>query len=162
MADIQTLRQDHAPALLSFELENREYFSSEIPDRGDEYFEFFEERLRDLLALQENGSDFFHVLVEKDGSIFGRINLFEVGEGSAAVGYRIARRCTGRGLATAAVGEICKLAVSKYGLKYLTAKVTLDNKASIQVLAHNGFTPISELSVNDKPAMTYGRDLEST
>ncbi|HEY1824746.1 MAG TPA: GNAT family N-acetyltransferase [Acidimicrobiales bacterium] len=158
---MQMLRQDHAPALLKFELENREYFSSVIPDRGDEYFEFFEERLRGVLALQENGSDFFHVLLSEDGSIVGRVNLFNLREGSAEVGYRIARRSAGKGLATAAVGDVCKLAASKYGLRHLTAKVTLDNKASIVVLARNGFTPIGELSVNDKPAMTYGRAIWS-
>ncbi|MGH9293245.1 MAG: GNAT family N-acetyltransferase [Acidimicrobiales bacterium] len=47
-----------------------------------------------------------HVLVEEDGTIVGRVNLTVVGDGSAELGYRIAERAAGRGLAAAAVRQV--------------------------------------------------------
>jgi len=101
MPELQLLRLDHGPALLAFELENRAYFAASIPDRGDEYFAAFDERHRELLGWQANGTDLPHVLVEADGTIVGRVNLIAVADGSADLGYRIAERAAGRGLAAA-------------------------------------------------------------
>jgi hypothetical protein len=90
---LELVRADHAPALLTFEQHNRSYFAAAIPDRGDAYFAEFAERHRELLAWQANGTDFFHVLVEDgDDAIVGRVNLTEVADGSAELGYRIAQR----------------------------------------------------------------------
>jgi RimJ/RimL family protein N-acetyltransferase len=78
-----------------------------VPDRGDVYFARFAERHSELLAWQADGTDFLHVLVEEDGAIVGRVNLVEVVGGSAELGFRIAERAAGRGLATAAVRQVC-------------------------------------------------------
>jgi Acetyltransferase (GNAT) domain len=107
---LERLRADHAAALLAFERDNRNYFAASVPDRGDEYFAAFDDRHRTLLAWQDEGTDHFHVLVEPDGSIVGRVNLADVTDGSAELGYRIAERAAGRGLATAAVRRVVELA----------------------------------------------------
>jgi [ribosomal protein S5]-alanine N-acetyltransferase len=153
--DLQLVRLDHAPALLAFERENRAYFAAVIPDRGDEFFAEFDTQHAQLLAQQAAGTDYFYLLVVEGGEVVGRVNLFKVADGSAELGYRIAQKAAGQGLATAAVRKICELAVTEYGLTSLRARVTLDNPASGKVLEHNGFVPVSELTLNDKPARSY-------
>ncbi|MFF7468864.1 GNAT family N-acetyltransferase [Streptomyces sp. NPDC008092] len=160
MPELQLLRPDHAPAVLAFELENRAYFAAAIPDRGDEYFARFDERHRDLLAEQEAGICYFHVLVDAAGEVLGRVNLIDVGDGGADLGYRIAERAAGRGLATWGVGEVCRRALDTYGLTTLRAAAALRNAASRAVLARTGFTVTGETRLNGLPAVTYVRRLQ--
>ncbi|MEW2396927.1 GNAT family N-acetyltransferase [Streptomyces sp. NPDC046862] len=155
MPELQLLRPDHVPALLTFERDNRAYFAASIPDRGDDYFARFDERLRALLAEQEAGDCYFHVLVDAAGEVVGRVNLVDVADGGAELGYRIAERAAGRGLATRAVRSVCDLAAGRYGLTWLRAKATLDNAASRAVLARVGFSVTGETRLNGRPALTY-------
>ena len=157
--DLQLVRLDHAPALLVFERENRAYFAASIPDRGDEFFAEFDTRHAQLLARQATGADYLHVLVTERGEVVGRVNLVEVADGSAELGYRIAQKVAGQGLATEAVRKVCELAATEYGLTRLHARVTLDNPASCKVLEHNGFVAGGSLTLNGKPAISYIREL---
>ncbi|MFD3583104.1 GNAT family N-acetyltransferase [Streptomyces sp. NPDC058683] len=159
MPELHLLRPDHAPALLAFEQENRAYFAATIPDRGDDYFARFEERHRALLAEQEAGTCYFHLLVGEAGEVLGRFNLVDVADGGADLGYRMAQRAAGRGLATSAVREICGLAATRYGLTDLRAATTLDNAASRAVLARVGFTVTGETRLSGRPGLTYLRRL---
>ena len=84
----------------------------------------------------------------------GRVNLFEVADGSASLGYRIAERAAGRGLATAAVRQLCALAARQYGLTGLRAAAKVDNIASRTVLTRNGFVPVGETELNGRPSPT--------
>jgi ribosomal-protein-alanine N-acetyltransferase len=129
-----------------------------VPDRGDDYFAGFAERHRELLASQAEGTHFFHVLVE-DGAIVGRVNLFEVAGGSADLGFRIAERATGQGLATAAVRQVCTLAVAQYGLSELRAAARVENVGSRTVLIRTGFVPTGETVLSGLPGITYRLDL---
>jgi RimJ/RimL family protein N-acetyltransferase len=153
--DLELVRLDHAPALLAFERENRAYFAASIPDRGDEFFAEFDTRHAQLLEWQAAGTDYFHLLVAEGGEVVGRVNLTKVADGSAELGYRIAQKAAGHGLATAAVRKVRELAATEYGLSRLRARVTLDNPASRKVLEHNGFVAVGELTLNGKPAMSY-------
>jgi ribosomal-protein-alanine N-acetyltransferase len=99
MPELKRLRADHAPAVLAFEVVNR----------GD-----------------EAGVCAFHVLVAEDGSAFGRFNLVDIENGTADLGYRVARHATGRGVATATVRELCRLAATRYGLETLCAATSHD------------------------------------
>ncbi|GCE08262.1 hypothetical protein KDAU_55910 [Dictyobacter aurantiacus] len=155
MPDIQLIRPDHAPALLAFEQENRAYFAASVPDRGDEFFAEFDTRYAQLLEWQAAGTDYFHLLVTEGGEVVGRVNLFKVADGSAELGYRIAQKAVGQGLATAAVRQVRELAATEYGLTRLRARVRLDNPASRKVLERNGFVAVGELTLNDKPAISY-------
>jgi [ribosomal protein S5]-alanine N-acetyltransferase len=155
MPDLQLLRLDHAPALLAFERENRAYFAASVPDRGDEFFAEFDTRYAQLLAWQAAGTDYLHLLVAEGGEVVGRVNLTEVADGTAELGYRIAQKAAGQGLATAAVRKVRELAATEYGLTRLRARVTLNNPASRKVLEHNGFVAVGELTLNGKPAMSY-------
>ncbi|MFF8290120.1 GNAT family N-acetyltransferase [Streptomyces sp. NPDC016309] len=154
---LQRLRADHAPALLAFERENRAYFAASVPDRGDDYFTRFDDRHRELLAEQARGLHFFHLVVGDGGEVLGRVNLIDVADGSAELGYRVARRAAGRGLATAAVREVCELAAGEYGLTTLRAVTTPDNAGSRAVLARTGFTPTGEVDLDGRPGLAFVR-----
>lgn len=159
MPELQLLRPDHAPALLAFERENRAYFAASVPDRGEDYFARFDERHRGLLAEQEAGDCYFHVLIGATGEVLGRVNLVDVADGGAELGYRIAERATGRGLAASSVREVCGLAANTYGLTALRAATTVDNAASRAVLARTGFTVTGQTWLSGRPGLTYLRGL---
>ncbi|MFK4069766.1 GNAT family N-acetyltransferase [Streptomyces sp. NPDC029674] len=151
----ELLRADHAPALLAFEEANRAYFAASVPDRGDAYFRDFDTRHRALLAEQATGACFFHVLVDDDGAILGRVNLVDVADGSAELGYRVAEKAAGQGLATRAVRQIRDLARTAYGLTELRAATTLDNPGSRAVLTRVGFVPTGDVRLDGRPGTSY-------
>jgi hypothetical protein len=62
-------------------------------------------------------------------------------DGTAELGYRVAERVAGRGVATAVVRELCRLAVSRHGLRELKAATSNANVASQKVLTKAGFVP---------------------
>jgi ribosomal-protein-alanine N-acetyltransferase len=157
--ELQRLRADHAPAVLAFELANRAYFAASISDRGDEFFDQFTERHNASLAEQEAGICAFHVLVAEDGSILGRFNLYRFQDGAAELGYRVAQQVAGRGVATATVQELCRLAAAQYGLRTLRAATTYDNVASQKVLTKAGFVPAGPAEPGGRPGTWYQRDL---
>jgi ribosomal-protein-alanine N-acetyltransferase len=156
--EIQRLRPDHAAALLTFEQENRAYFAAAIPDRGDDFFAHFAARHRSLLDEQDAGECHLHVVVE-DGAVIGRVNLVDVAGGAAELGFRIAEKSAGQGVAQWAVRQICALAVTEYGLTALRARAALRNAASRAVLARTGFTVTGETVLNGNPAVTFVRAL---
>ncbi len=159
MPELQQLRADHAAAVLAFELANRAYFAGFISDRGDEFFDQFTERHAALLAAQEAGEGAFYVLVAEDGSVLGRFNLNFAGDGSAELGYRVARQVAGRGVTTATVRELCGLAAARHGLRTLKAATTHANVASQKVLTKAGFVPVGPAHIGGKPGTWYERDL---
>jgi ribosomal-protein-alanine N-acetyltransferase len=160
--ELERLRPDHAPAVLAFELTNRDYFAAWITDRGDEYFERFDERFAALLAEQEAGVCAFHVLVDADGSVLGRFNLVDLEDGSAVLGYRVAEHVAGHGVATATVRELCRPAASRYGLRTLRAAAAHANPASRKVLTKAGFVlagPADPAAIGGKPGSWFHRAL---
>jgi len=159
MVTLERLRAAHAEALLDFERENREYFARTVPDRGDAYFAEFADRHRALLAEQAAGICHFHVILDADGHLVGRVNLVDVEDGTAELGYRVAERAAGRGVATAAVRLVCEEAATAYGLRALTAVTTLDNAASRAVLRRCGFTEAGSLTVDGRPGLRHRRAL---
>jgi ribosomal-protein-alanine N-acetyltransferase len=142
MPQLQRLAPEHAGEVLRFELENRAYFARAIADRGDDYFERFPQRHAAVLAEQAAGGCHLHVLVDDDGRVLGRFNLFDVAGGSAELGYRVAERATGRGVAKDGVRRVIGLARDEYGLSRLTAGASADNAASLAVLRACGFVVV--------------------
>ncbi|WP_436998447.1 GNAT family N-acetyltransferase [Streptomyces sp. enrichment culture] len=162
MPELQQLSAGHAPAVLAFELANRAYFAASVPDRGDAFFDRFADRFDALLAEQDAGVCAFHVLIAEDGSVLGRFNLVDIEDHTAELGYRVAQRVTGRGVATAAVRNICQLAVSAYGLRSLRAATAQGNVASQRVLVKAGFVPVGPVDpahIGGKTGTWYQRDL---
>ncbi|MFC9582507.1 GNAT family N-acetyltransferase [Streptomyces yangpuensis] len=159
MTELQRLRAEHAPALLAFEQANRAYFAASVPDRGDAYFADFDARHAELLAGQAAGRDHLHLIIGGDGEVLGRVNLIDVEDGSAELGFRVAQAAAGRGLATSAVRQVLVLAADTYGLRTLRAAAAVDNAGSRTVLQRTGFLPVGETVLDGRPAIGYARDL---
>ena len=166
MPRLERLRADHAAAVRQFEEENRAYFTRFISDRGDDYFEHFDERHAALLTDQEAGNGAYHVLVDDDGAVLGRFNLILDGDGGgdgrAELGYRVAERAAGRGLATSAVEELCRRAATEYGVREVVAATSHENVASQRVLTKAGFVlegPAAPARIGGKQGSSYRREL---
>jgi len=162
MPELMRLQAGHAPAVLAFELANRAYFAASISDRGDDFFARFTDRFNASLAEQAAGGCAFYVLIAQDGSILGRFNLYGIQERTAELGYRVAQHAAGRGVATAAVREMCALAAAEHGLRTLRAATSRQNAASQKVLAKAGFVPVGAADpghLGGKPGTWYERDL---
>ncbi|MFH0174927.1 GNAT family N-acetyltransferase [Streptomyces cacaoi] len=162
MPELKRLHPGDAPAVLAFELANRAYFAASVSDRGDEFFDQFTDQYSALLAEQEAGICAFYVLVAEDGSVLGRFNLYDLKDGTAELGYRVAQHVAGRGVATATVLELCRLAAARHGLRTLRAATARTNVASQKVLTKAGFVPVGPADPADlggKPGTWYQRDL---
>lgn len=156
---LERLAARHAAVLLDFERQNRVYFARSVPDRGDDYFATFAERHAALLAEQATGRIHFHLLMDGDGAVLGRFNLVDVAEGSAELGFRVAERATGRGVATDGVRRVCALAREAYELRRLVAVASRENLGSRAVLRRTGFTPVGAVLLDGLPALRYAREL---
>ena len=162
MPELQQLEAGHAPAVLAFELANRAYFATSISDRGEEYFEQFDERHREMLDEQEAGVGAYYLLVDEDGEVLGRFNLFRLDGSTGELGYRVAEKVAGQGVATATVREMCRLAAERHGLRTLRAATSDQNIASRRVLIKAGFVPAGPADpahLGGKPGTWFERDL---
>ena len=162
MPELKQLHAGHAPAVLAFELANRAYFAASVSDRGDAFYDQFADRHSALLAEQEAGVGAFYVLVAEDGSVLGRFNLYDLKDGTANLGYRVAQHVAGHGVAAATVRELCRLAAARHGLRTLRAATAHTNAASQKVLTKAGFVPVSPADPADlggKPGTWYQCDL---
>ncbi len=155
MCELQRLRSDHLDAVFAFEVANRTYFAQFIADRGDDFYERYTEHHRELLTEQDTGTCIFHVLVDCDETITGRFNLYDLSNGSAEVGYRVAQQVAGRGVATSSLRELSRLAKAEYGLRMLTAKTRSTHHASQRVLERAGFSAAETCKVAGQPGIRY-------
>jgi ribosomal-protein-alanine N-acetyltransferase len=159
MYALRPLGPEHEQAVRAFELENRDYFRGFVSDRGDDYFEHYSQRHRALLIEQHAGVCAFHVLVDEDGRVVGRFNLYDLADGSAEVGYRVAESVAGSGVATSAVLELCRIARDDHALTELTAEASATNLASHRVLEKAGFVRVGSTEVDGVPASAFRRAL---
>ncbi|MER5733970.1 GNAT family protein [Streptomyces sp. NPDC002138] len=122
---------------------NRAYMAPYEPPRPADFYTEDGQRTRieTTLADQDAGRVRQYVLVEGD-AVLGTITLQNIVHGplcSAGVGYWIDQERTGRGLASAALAEVIRVARDEVGLHRLSAGTLLDNAASQRVLAKAGF-----------------------
>jgi ribosomal-protein-alanine N-acetyltransferase len=75
------------------------------------------------------------------------------------VGYRVAERVAGRGAASAALRELCRIAKDELGLRTLRAITGHDNIASQRVLERSGFVVVGPTWVVDRDGLSYELDL---
>ncbi|WP_327000962.1 GNAT family N-acetyltransferase [Dactylosporangium sp. NBC_01737] len=162
MPELRRLCAGDAPAVLAFELANRAYFAAVISDRGDEFFDRFADRFSASLAAQDVGGCAFYLLATAGGDVLGRFNLYDLDGGTANLGYRVAQHAAGRGVATAAVRELCRLAAARHGLRTLRAATSHGNVASQRVLTKAGFVavgPADPADLGGRPGTWYQRDV---
>jgi ribosomal-protein-alanine N-acetyltransferase len=135
--------RDDIPAVAALLAANREFIAPWDPVRPDEYYTETGQAtvLGTALEAYERGAAYPCVILDDD-RIAGRINLNTVVRGpfqSASVGYWVDSARTGRGVATAAVAHLARVAFDDLGLHRLEAGTLLHNVASQRVLARNGF-----------------------
>lgn len=159
MFQLQRVGREHEAAILAFEKSNRAYFAKSINDRGDSFFEEFSERHRELITEQEAGTGAFYVLVDERGEVVGRFNLYDMLDGTASVGYRLAESVSGRGVATFGLRALCRIAREKLGLLTLTAATSNENVASQRVLLKVGFAYVAPTEVGGRLGASFNLDL---
>ena len=148
--------------MLAFERANRAFFATMISDRGDAYFEHFSEEHAERVAEQEAGTGAFYLLVDDDSSVLGRFNLIFGPDHTAVLGYRVAERVCGQGVATATVRELCRLAATRHGVRTIRAATAHSNPASQRVLVKAGFVatgPAEPADLGGKSGTWFERDL---
>jgi ribosomal-protein-alanine N-acetyltransferase len=158
--ELRPVQNDDEARLLRFELENRAYFAESISDRGDDFFEKFAERHRELLAEQEAGACAFYLLVAEDEQVVGRFNLYDLVDGTANVGYRVGQTFSGSGVATSGLIELCHIARHEHALRALSATTSDENIASQKVLLKAGFVAIEAAVVAGRQGVRYELSLE--
>ncbi|MCX4693076.1 GNAT family N-acetyltransferase [Streptomyces sp. NBC_01408] len=103
------------------------------------------QRIEGALADRDAGRLLPYVFVETaTGAPVGAINLGSIVLGplrSGGLGYWVDEAWHGKGLATAAVEEVCRIARDEVGLHRVEAGTLVDNLASQRVLAKAGFEP---------------------
>jgi ribosomal-protein-alanine N-acetyltransferase len=133
------LRPEDAESLARLLRENREFLAPFEPLRDKRFFTSEGQRER----LEASSARHFAILAE--GDIAGAINISNIAYGpfqSATLGFWVARRLNGRGLATRAVGTTVGIAFRDLGLHRLEAGTLVDNLASQRVLEKNRFDRI--------------------
>jgi [ribosomal protein S5]-alanine N-acetyltransferase len=95
------------------------------------------------------------VLVDEDEKVVGRFNLYDLVDGTGEVGYRVAQRLAGRGVATSALQDLCRIAREQYGLRTLRAATSNDNVASQRVLTKVGFVATGPAEVGGRQGSRY-------
>lgn len=92
--------------------------------------------LKRILDKKEKNK--LHYAVEIEREMVGGGGISRKGH-QAEIGYWLAKKHWGKGLATEIAEELVKFGFEKMKLKRITAKVFLPNKASTRVLEKNGF-----------------------
>jgi ribosomal-protein-alanine N-acetyltransferase len=138
---------DDAAALAAVIAESRDFLAPYEPHRDAGYATEEGQRalLGDALRQHGQGRTVPHVVLDEAGEVVGRITLGDIVRGpfqSCHLGYWVAERAGGRGLGTAAVREVLRVAFEETGLHRVQAATLVDNLRSQRVLAKCGFTPI--------------------
>jgi ribosomal-protein-alanine N-acetyltransferase len=133
-----------APELAELLCVNRSFLAPWEPVRDDSFFTADGQRavIRAALDQYQQGIRLPHVILGDGGQLAGRINLNEIVRGpfqSCHLGYWVAAAHNGRGLATAAVREIVRVAFKELRLHRIEAGTLLHNIRSQRVLERNGF-----------------------
>jgi ribosomal-protein-alanine N-acetyltransferase len=136
---LRPLTSADAGELAALLVENREFLAPFEPVRDDRFFTIDAQRER----VENERSEAFAILA--GDRIAGTVTISNIVHGpfqSATLGYWVAERLGGRGLATRAVAEVVEIAFDELELHRLEAATLVDNLPSRRVLEKNGFEPI--------------------
>ena len=154
-AKLELLTPDHARPLERFERANRAFFAARVGDRGDDFFDYFDEHLGSRVHENRQGTSLFFVIVGPDGEVLGRVNISDIDQPRLTeLGFRVAEHAQGRGIATQGVIAALDIAARR-GVKTLQARVSTANLASRRVLQHCGFVQTGQAEAPDGSAETF-------
>ena len=136
---IRPVTPDDSAALGRLYRQDRDFLRSWYPARPDEFFTDAGQRA----VIEELATaPIWAGVILLDGAVVGRIDLANIQRGAmqcCTLGYLVARAVSGRGIATAAVAEVLRVAFDELGLHRVDAYARADNPASCRVLDRNDF-----------------------
>ena len=143
-AVLRPLVPDDAQVLAALYAENRDFLAPWQPLRPDGWFTEAGqlEAVAAVLEQQRAGGAVPFLITAEDGSAVGALTLASVIRGafqSCSVGYWLAERAQGRGLATAALREAAEHACGELRLHRVQAETLTHNPRSQRVLERVGF-----------------------
>lgn len=116
------------------------------------------ERARQRIGADHGGAGWWVVEGRDDGAFHGLGLLLPMPDGDDfEVGYRLARRSWGRGIATEAAAAIVQHAFDDLGLGRVVAVAYADNAASRRVLDKLGFTCEGPFQYRGAPVVRYAK-----
>jgi ribosomal-protein-alanine N-acetyltransferase len=137
---LELVEMRHAEVLERFERANRDFFADHVSDRGDAYFEQFEQGLATLVDDNRAGRSLCFALVGPDGEVVGRVNLYDFDRPELTeLGFRVAEGVQGKGVATRGVMAALRVAGER-GVGSVIARASTMNIASQHVLESCGFS----------------------
>lgn len=158
MIILEKVSKENAKDIYTFEIENRHFFESSLPSRGDDYYKIdnFNQIISEICEEQELKSLYMNIIRNDLGEMVGRINLFPIKKDhfntAFELGYRIAEKHQGKGYASEAVKQLLQLAFNDYDVDYIEALTSPKNVASQIILLKNGFSFVkriqNDVSVN--------------
>ena len=146
MVDLRPITAEDAGPLARLLRAQRAFLAPFEPERPESFYtpEGQRNRIEDLLLRRELGAGYLFA-IDRGGELVGTLSLANVVRGpfgSANLGYWVAQRWNGQGVATAAVGQAVARAFGDLGLHRLEAGTLVDNIASQRVLEKNRFERI--------------------
>lgn len=134
---------DDVPVLAELVRVNRDFLAPWEPVREDSYFTVTGQHIviSDALDRHKQGTTLPNVILDS-GRVVGRITLNSIERGpfqSCRLGYWVGAADSGRGVASAAVRAIIRVAFEGLGLHRVQAGTLLHNGGSQRVLERNGF-----------------------
>lgn len=141
---VRPLSLDDVEVLTALLVENRQFLAPWQPLRPDSYFTEAGQReaVEAALAQQANGSAVPLAIRDISGAVVGTFTIAAINRGafqSCSVGYWLAERSQGQGLATAALREAADLAFGDLRLHRIQAETLRHNERSQRVLRRVGF-----------------------
>ena len=136
---IRLLTPDDGPALADLYTANRAHLAPFEPARPDSFFSPEAQRAR---LVRTTESSWWRWGIYDGDELAGFISLNDVMRGPlqmGTLGYWVDEGHTGRGLASAAVGDVVRFAFGEAELHRVEAGTLPDNTASQRVLEKNGF-----------------------
>ena len=135
-------------ALTGLYVDNRRFLAPWQPLRPDSYFTAAGQREAAIAVLAQQESGVAVPLVVLDGgAVVGTLTIASIIRGafqSCSVGYWLAERSQGRGLATAALQEAVDLAFGDLRLHRIQAETLTHNRRSQRTLQRVGFEQYGE------------------
>lgn len=151
MITIETVSHQNANEIYKFEIENRAFFESTLPSRGDDYYvtSNFESIIDSICEDQKAEHLYMNIIRNESNEMVGRINLFPIQiepyNRAFELGYRIGEAHQGKGYASEAVRQLITLAFDTYGIDCIQALTSPNNIASQIILIKNGFAFIKRI-----------------
>ena len=132
-----TMDMAEAVHLNSLDQDNRRF----VPDEVFETVEEAADTVGFLMGVYENGDGpLVYPVLLRDGTYIGYVQAVPLEEGVWEIGYHIGGNYTRQGYATEAVKAFLPVIMPRLGISRITGICLAENKASVKVMEHCGFT----------------------